>query len=88
MNDELKQDSNTNQLIFHVGDIVEYLSAACTLEPGDVIFTGTPAGVAVATRPPTFLKQGDTVRVQIEGLGVLENPVVEEPPGSQRLRFS
>jgi 2-keto-4-pentenoate hydratase/2-oxohepta-3-ene-1,7-dioic acid hydratase in catechol pathway len=82
VNDELKQDSNTKQLIFDIGDIIEYLSAACTLEPGDVIFTGTPAGVGVATRPPTFLKAGDTVRVEIEGLGVLENPVIDEPQGA------
>ncbi|MCH8813672.1 MAG: fumarylacetoacetate hydrolase family protein [Chloroflexi bacterium] len=82
VNDELKQESNTNQLIFGVGDIIEYLSAACTLEPGDVIFTGTPAGVGVARRPPQFLEAGDTVRVEIEGLGVLENPVIEEPRGA------
>ena len=81
VNDELKQESNTNQLIFDVGDIIEYLSAACTLEPGDVIFTGTPAGVGVAHRPPQFLKAGDTVRVEIAGLGSLENPVIAEPRG-------
>jgi 2-keto-4-pentenoate hydratase/2-oxohepta-3-ene-1,7-dioic acid hydratase in catechol pathway len=81
VNDELKQESNTNQLIFDVGDIIEYLSAACTLEPGDVIFTGTPAGVGVAHRPPQFLKAGDTVRVEIAGLGSLVNPVIAEPRG-------
>ena len=79
VNGELKQESNTNQLIFGVGEIFEYLSAGFTLEPGDVVFTGTPAGVGGARRPPEFLKAGDTVRVEIEGLGVLENPVVEEP---------
>ena len=79
VNDELKQDSNTNQLIFGVGEIVEYLSAGFTLEPGDVVFTGTPAGVGGARRPPEFLKPGDTVRVEISGLGVLTNPVAEEP---------
>ena len=79
VNDDLKQDSNTNQLIFGVGDIIEYLSAGFTLEPGDVVFTGTPAGVGGARKPPEFLKPGDTVRVEIAGLGVLSNPVAEEP---------
>jgi 2-keto-4-pentenoate hydratase/2-oxohepta-3-ene-1,7-dioic acid hydratase in catechol pathway len=79
VNGELKQDSNTNQLIFGVGEIVEYLSAGFTLEPGDVVFTGTPAGVGGARKPPEFLKPGDTVRVEIAGLGVLSNPVAEEP---------
>ncbi|MGH2670803.1 MAG: fumarylacetoacetate hydrolase family protein, partial [bacterium] len=59
--------------------IIEYLSAGFTLEPGDVVFTGTPAGVGGAMKPPQFLKVGDTVRVEIAGLGVLENIVVEEP---------
>ena len=79
MNDDLKQDSNTDQLIFGVGEIIEYLSAAFTLEPGDVVFTGTPAGVGGTRRPPEFLKPGDNVRVEIAGLGVLSNPVAEEP---------
>ncbi len=79
VNGELKQHSNTGQLIFDVGAIIEYLSAAFTLEPGDVIFTGTPAGVGAAMKPPQFMKSGDIVRVEIEGLGVLENPVVDEP---------
>ena len=78
VNDELKQDSNTNQLIFGVGEIVEYLSAGFTLEPGDVVFTGTPAGVGGARRPPEFLRAGDLVRIEIDGLGVLENPVRDE----------
>jgi 2-keto-4-pentenoate hydratase/2-oxohepta-3-ene-1,7-dioic acid hydratase in catechol pathway len=80
VNGELKQNSNTDQLIFGVGAIVEYLSAGFTLEPGDVVFTGTPAGIGAAMKPPTFLKAGDTVRIEIAGLGVLENPVVEDPP--------
>ena len=79
VNDDMKQSSTVDQLIFGVGEIVEYLSAGFTLEPGDVVYTGTPAGVGVASRPPQFLKAGDTVRVEIEGLGALENPVVEEP---------
>ena len=79
VNGELKQDSTTAQLIFGVPALVAYLSAAFTLEPGDVVFTGTPSGVGVARRPREFLKPGDTVRVEIDGLGVLENPVIEEP---------
>jgi 2-keto-4-pentenoate hydratase/2-oxohepta-3-ene-1,7-dioic acid hydratase in catechol pathway len=79
VNGALKQESNTSQLIFGVGEIVEYLSAGFTLEPGDVVFTGTPAGVGGARKPPEFLKAGDVVRVEIDGLGVLENPVVAEP---------
>ena len=79
VNGELKQESNTGQLIFGIGAIIAYLSTAFTLEPGDVVFTGTPAGVGVARKPPQFLKAGDVVRVEIDGLGALENPVIDEP---------
>lgn len=79
VNGELKQESNTSQLIFDISAIIEYLSTAFTLEPGDVVFTGTPAGVGVARKPPQFLKPGDIVRVEIDGLGALENPVTDEP---------
>jgi 2-keto-4-pentenoate hydratase/2-oxohepta-3-ene-1,7-dioic acid hydratase in catechol pathway len=75
----LKQQSNTGQLIFNVPALIEYLSTAFTLEPGDIVFTGTPAGVGVSRKPPEFMKAGDTVRIEIDGLGVLENPVIEEP---------
>ncbi len=79
VNGELVQNSNTRHLIFGIGAIIEYLSAAFTLEPGDVVFTGTPAGVGVARKPPRFMKAGDVVRVEIGGLGVLENPIIDEP---------
>jgi 2-keto-4-pentenoate hydratase/2-oxohepta-3-ene-1,7-dioic acid hydratase in catechol pathway len=79
VNGVVKQDSNTDQLIFGVSALVEYLSRAFTLEPGDVVFTGTPAGVGVARKPKEFLKAGDVVRIEIAGLGALENPVVDEP---------
>ena len=79
VNGDLKQDSSTSQLIFGVPQIIEYLSAAFTLEPGDIIFTGTPAGVGMARKPPQFLKAGDVVRIEIDGLGALENPVIDEP---------
>jgi 2-keto-4-pentenoate hydratase/2-oxohepta-3-ene-1,7-dioic acid hydratase in catechol pathway len=79
VNGELRQDSNTRQLIFDCYALVEHLSTAFTLEPGDVVATGTPGGVGMAQRPPRLLQVGDVVRVEIEGLGALENPVVEEP---------
>jgi 2-keto-4-pentenoate hydratase/2-oxohepta-3-ene-1,7-dioic acid hydratase in catechol pathway len=79
VNSVLKQESNTKQLIFDVPTLVEYLSTAFTLEPGDIVFTGTPAGVGFTRKPPEFLKAGDMVRIEIDGLGALENPVVAEP---------
>jgi 2-keto-4-pentenoate hydratase/2-oxohepta-3-ene-1,7-dioic acid hydratase in catechol pathway len=79
VNGEQKQSSNTDQLIFGYGQILEYLSSGFTLEPGDIVFTGTPAGVGGAMKPPQFLTVGDTVRVEIDGLGALENVIAEEP---------
>ncbi len=79
VNDELRQDSNTRELVFDCPKLVETISTMCTLEPGDVVTTGTPAGVGGGFRPPKFLAPGDVVRIEIEGLGVLENPVVAEP---------
>lgn len=75
VNDELRQDGHTSDLVFDIPSIIEALSAATTLRPGDVIATGTPAGVAMAFDPPRWLRSGDRVRVQIEGIGTLENPV-------------
>jgi acylpyruvate hydrolase len=74
---EVLQKSNTNQLIFKIPETVEYLSQVMTLEPGDVISTGTPAGVGFTRKPPRWLRPGETVRVDIAGLGVLENPVAK-----------
>jgi 2-keto-4-pentenoate hydratase/2-oxohepta-3-ene-1,7-dioic acid hydratase in catechol pathway len=79
VNDELRQDSNTKNLIFDCFAIVEHLSAGFTLEPGDVVATGTPGGVGIAMKPPKLLRVDDRVRVEIEGLGALENQVVAEP---------
>ncbi len=76
--DEVMQSSNTRNLIFSVPQIIFHLSAVMTLEPGDVIATGTPGGVGAARNPKRFLKPGDVVRVEIERLGTLENPVVAE----------
>ncbi len=75
VNGVTKQDSNTAQMIFDVATIVETLSRAMTLEPGDVIATGTPAGVGFARQPPEFLKTGDTVECEIESIGVLRNRI-------------
>lgn len=74
---EQMQHASTSQLIFDVATLIEYLSAGVTLEPGDVISTGTPAGVGARRTPPRFLRPGDTVRIEIGGIGVLENPVVQ-----------
>lgn len=74
---ELLQKSNTQQLIFKVPETVAYLSQVMTLEPGDVVSTGTPAGVGFTRKPPRWLRPGETVRIEIAGLGVLENPVAK-----------
>lgn len=76
VNGETLQNGNTNQLIFSVPQTVAYLSHVFTLEPGDVIFTGTPPGVGFARKPTVFLKPGDVVEIQIDKIGVLRNPVV------------
>jgi len=75
---EVLQSSNTRHLIFNVPQIIAHLSAVMTLEPGDLIATGTPNGVGAARTPKRFLKPGEVVRIEIERLGVLENPVVAE----------
>jgi 2-keto-4-pentenoate hydratase/2-oxohepta-3-ene-1,7-dioic acid hydratase in catechol pathway len=82
VNGELRQDSNTKHLIFDCAAIVEHLSTAFTLEVGDVIATGTPGGVGIAMKPPKLLRAGDVVRVEIDGLGAIENRIVAEPAGS------
>jgi 2-keto-4-pentenoate hydratase/2-oxohepta-3-ene-1,7-dioic acid hydratase in catechol pathway len=69
------QDSNTGQMIFNVPQTIAYLSRVMTLEPGDVVFTGTPPGVGMARKPPIYLKGGDVVEIEIEGIGILRNPV-------------
>ncbi len=79
VNGELRQDSNTKELIFDCFDLVEHLSTAFTLEPGDVISTGTPSGVGIAKKPPLLLVAGDVVKIEIEGIGTIENPVIDEP---------
>ena len=75
LNGETMQDSSTRELIFRIEELIAHLSQLITLEPGDVIFTGTPPGVGMARKPPVFLKPGDEVEVEIDGLGILHNPV-------------
>jgi 2-keto-4-pentenoate hydratase/2-oxohepta-3-ene-1,7-dioic acid hydratase in catechol pathway len=77
LNGQTMQDSNTRQLIFTAGAILAYVSQVVTLRPGDLVFTGTPSGVGFTRKPPVFLKGGDVVEVEIDGLGVLRNPVVQ-----------
>ena len=78
VNGDLRQDGNTRDMIFSVPQIIYYLSRVMTLEPCDIIATGTPSGVAMAMKPPKWLGQGDVVRIEIEGIGVLENQVTEQ----------
>jgi 2-keto-4-pentenoate hydratase/2-oxohepta-3-ene-1,7-dioic acid hydratase in catechol pathway len=78
LNGEVMQDSNTNNLIFGLPRLISYLSSVFTLETGDIIATGTPAGVGFARKPPRWLRPGDECRIQIQGLGELVNPVVAE----------
>jgi ureidoglycolate lyase len=72
VNGELRQNSNTRELIYNVFDQIAHLSQVMTLEPGDVVFSGTPGGVGVAMKPPVFLAEGDRVRCEIEELGMIE----------------
>ncbi len=75
VNDELRQDSNTRLMLFDVSTIIEAISNGITLQPGDLIATGTPAGVGIGFKPPKYLVAGDFVRIEIGGIGVLENSV-------------
>jgi 2-keto-4-pentenoate hydratase/2-oxohepta-3-ene-1,7-dioic acid hydratase in catechol pathway len=79
VNGEIRQQSNTSNLIHDCFDLVAAISTACTLEPGDVIATGTSSGVATARTPPAWLVPGDTVRIEIDGIGHIENAVIQEP---------
>ena len=78
VNGEQRQKSNTKHLIFNCFDAIAHLSKSFTLDVGDVLFMGTPGGVGVAMKPPSFMKVGDVVRVEIEKLGYIENTVVAE----------
>ena len=73
-----RQDSNTDRLIFSVSALIDMISVAMSLEPGDVIITGTPGGVGAARKPPVFMRAGDVFEVEIQGMGVLSNSVQDE----------
>ena len=75
MNGAIRQDSDTGQMIYNIWQQIAYLSTAFTLEPGDLIATGTPAGVGAGMNPPCFLEPGDVVRCEIVGIGAIENTV-------------
>jgi 2-keto-4-pentenoate hydratase/2-oxohepta-3-ene-1,7-dioic acid hydratase in catechol pathway len=78
LNGQVMQDWNTNDMIFDVPTLIEFLSGSTTLLPGTVILTGTPHGVGMAQKPPRWLKSGDSVSIEIEKIGTLTNPVIEE----------
>ena len=83
LNGTTVQNASTADMIFPVAEIIEFLSASTTLLAGTVILTGTPSGVGMAADPPRWLRSGDTVEVEIEGIGVLRNPVIDEPLPTQ-----
>jgi 2-keto-4-pentenoate hydratase/2-oxohepta-3-ene-1,7-dioic acid hydratase in catechol pathway len=76
VNGEQRQDSTTDDLIFGPAELVEFISQTCTLEPGDLILTGTPEGVGDAMDPPTYLRAGDVVRIEVGRLGTIEHEVL------------
>jgi len=78
INGETLQSSNTRELIFKIPDLIAHLSSVMTLEPGDIVSTGTPAGVGFARKPPRFLREGDQLSITVAGIGELRNPVVAE----------
>ena len=85
VNGELRQSTNTKNLIFDCFDLIEHLSTAFTLEPGDLISTGTCGGVAASFKPPKWLVAGDVVRIEIENVGAIENTVIDEPEDTVRI---
>ncbi|MDN3986939.1 fumarylacetoacetate hydrolase family protein [Zwartia vadi] len=78
LNGQIMQDANTKSFLWGVVETLVLITECMTLEPGDVVITGTPAGVGYARKPPVFMKQGDTIEVEIEGVGLLSNPIVDE----------
>ncbi|HCJ82091.1 MAG TPA: fumarylacetoacetate hydrolase, partial [Erythrobacter sp.] len=79
INGELRQSGHVRDMIHDIPAQIAHLTAAFTLEPGDLIFTGTPAGVGAGHTPPKWLKAGDTVRLEIDQIGVIENQIIAEP---------
>lgn len=85
VNGELRQQSSTKNLVFDCFEQVATLSTVCTLEPGDIVASGTPDGVGMAMSPPAFLAAGDVVTIEIEGVGTIANPVIDEPADTARI---
>src|ERR1700676_104083 len=79
VNDEIRQDDTTDRMIFSIPTLISYVSHFCTLEPGDILVTGTPAGAGARLEPPRYLVPGDVVEVEVPGIGILRNRVVDEP---------
>jgi 2-keto-4-pentenoate hydratase/2-oxohepta-3-ene-1,7-dioic acid hydratase in catechol pathway len=77
VNGDTLQDANTSLMVFGVAEAIAFLTRVMTLEPGDIIATGTPAGVGMARKPPVWLRDGDVVEIEIDGIGTLRNPVVD-----------
>jgi 2-keto-4-pentenoate hydratase/2-oxohepta-3-ene-1,7-dioic acid hydratase in catechol pathway len=78
LNGKVVQDANTDDLLFHIPELIARVSEAMTLNSGDILVTGTPAGVGFARKPPLFMKAGDVCEVEVQGIGVLRNPIVDE----------
>jgi acylpyruvate hydrolase len=79
LNGQVMQSDNTDNMMFPMVEMLVYVSQGMTLEPGDVIFTGTPSGVGFARKPPVWMKNGDVCEIEISGIGVLRNPIADEP---------
>jgi 2-keto-4-pentenoate hydratase/2-oxohepta-3-ene-1,7-dioic acid hydratase in catechol pathway len=83
LNGEVVQEANTRDLIFPVDELVSVTSEVMTLEPGDIIVTGTPSGVGAFRKPPLWMKDGDVCEVEVEKIGVLRNPIKDEKPAKK-----
>jgi 2-keto-4-pentenoate hydratase/2-oxohepta-3-ene-1,7-dioic acid hydratase in catechol pathway len=78
LNGKVMQSDNTANMMFPVAETIVYITQGITLDPGDLVVTGTPSGVGFAQKPPVFMKQGDTCEIEIEGVGTLRNPIEDE----------
>ena len=85
VNGELRQNSNTSRLVFDCWEQIATMTAAFTLEPGDLVLTGTPSGVGIGFKPPKYLVVGDKVRIEIDKLGFIENEVIAEPATTDQI---
>ncbi len=88
VNGELRQDDTTDRMIFPVSFLLSYISHFCTLEPGDIVITGTPAGAGARFDPPRYLVPGDAIEVGVSGIGTLTNRVIDEPVAQQQSNYS